>query len=259
MMPRQELRIKAKHAGSIYTILLHGESPVREMVHRSHYFDLTHCYWPVQERLDAKEPGLIESLRDRENLAFDNMVIELALPNDIRLGFCVTKAAGGFDFQIVRWAKAESSFGFYHPMAVRDKTVRFLDEAKVKQGLIDTSSPDTIEQVMERQITWFQLLRICLGIINHPNEHVRTKVKLSDKLKVERAGGHFRGDRYVIIQDFLKPPIPQQRSSSGSSPKCEHTVKGHWRSLKSGKTVWVRSHQRGDATLGSTTSSHRII
>jgi len=38
----------------------------------------------------------------------------------------------------------------------------------------------------------------------------------------------------------------------------DHAVRGHWRTLKNGKRVWVKAHRRGDEALGTVTAVQEI-
>tara|TARA_R110002020_G_C16220053_1_gene767586 strand:- start:121 stop:1398 length:1278 start_codon:yes stop_codon:yes gene_type:complete len=44
-----------------------------------------------------------------------------------------------------------------------------------------------------------------------------------------------------------------------SSPKREHEVRGHWRRYQNGKITWIRSHRRGDASLGIITKDYVLL
>tara|TARA_R100000808_G_scaffold4391_3_gene14545 strand:- start:38 stop:1336 length:1299 start_codon:yes stop_codon:yes gene_type:complete len=44
-----------------------------------------------------------------------------------------------------------------------------------------------------------------------------------------------------------------------SSPKREHEVRGHWRRYQNGKVVWIKSHRRGNASLGIITKDYVLL
>lgn len=56
--------------------------------------------------------------------------------------------------------------------------------------------------------------------------------------------------------------IPSDRVETGMTrdyqPRRDHEVRGHWRTYKSGKRTWVRSHRRGDETLGTIAKTYIV-
>lgn len=68
-----------------------------------------------------------------------------------------------------------------------------------------------------------------------------------------------KGDGYTYssLKEFSKAhkvehqePLKQAVLISANVRVRNHPVRGHWRTLKSGRLVWVRAHRRGDASLG---------
>lgn len=67
-----------------------------------------------------------------------------------------------------------------------------------------------------------------------------------------RKVGAYVGSRAVIVN--LDEPVQRQSSTHNTDTgikKCHHECKGHWRTYKSGKVVWVKAHWRGDKALGT--------
>jgi hypothetical protein len=83
-----------------------------------------------------------------------------------------------------------------------------------------------------------------------------TKTRNSARI-LERVGDTVRYARMSELSsksghNKLRGYEPPEPCSSGIK-KCEHQVRGHWRTYSSGVRVWVKSHRRGDPELGTTT------
>lgn len=64
--------------------------------------------------------------------------------------------------------------------------------------------------------------------------------------------------RTITIQPPTKPnPTPSIHHGSHATPRA-HTRRGHWRTLRSGKKVWVRNCQVGNPSLGRVHHDYRI-
>lgn len=69
-----------------------------------------------------------------------------------------------------------------------------------------------------------------------------------------------RGDtvRYVRAPLVRLPPQARDVQTDEIIRRREHAVRGHWRILRSGARVWVRSHRRGDDALGTVQTNYEI-
>lgn len=67
------------------------------------------------------------------------------------------------------------------------------------------------------------------------------------------------GDQHKFYRINL---IPSDRVETGMTrdyqPRRDHEVRGHWRTYKSGKRTWIRSHRRGDETLGTIAKTYIV-
>jgi hypothetical protein len=71
------------------------------------------------------------------------------------------------------------------------------------------------------------------------------------RIAAERVGDTVR---YVpLTQETYTRTRDEMHSDEPAYRKREHDVRGHWRTYRSGRRVWVREHTRGDASLGRVT------
>lgn len=115
----------------------------------------------------------------------------------------------------------------------------------------DESLSEGDEEVRQLHI---QLKRIAVAVVGFINcENVALEKCYSPEQPVKSSTGRKKTDRphyYVCkITKNFEPSEAEQDSTithhTGSSHSFRYDVRGHFRRLSSGKTIWVKSHQRG--------------
>lgn len=94
--------------------------------------------------------------------------------------------------------------------------------------------------------------RMAFGVLAFLNR--KTEIQSSFSAKSIVRGIPTPGMTYNIVRLKKEPPVVLEEGgpadSAISTPRREHEVRGHVRTYKSGRKIWVRDHKRGDANLG---------
>ena len=127
-----------------------------------------------------------------------------------------------------------------------------------KQSLWDDQRGFDKQKARAHEVRMYFSALVYIYWLSQQPKEVSVNTMTRNKTKVfERQGDTIR---YTKLDD-LRTAAGQatQRDYDAPEPgasgirKCEHDVRGHWRTYKSGVRVWVKSHKRGDPELGTTT------
>lgn len=96
---------------------------------------------------------------------------------------------------------------------------------------------------------FFQNLQSC-----KKNEYAKPVTK---KNKEIRDG--ISGDKHKYYRVVLQPTMGVDTGETRDyQPRRNHEVRGHWRTYANGQRTWVRSHRRGDETLGKVSKTYLL-
>lgn len=92
----------------------------------------------------------------------------------------------------------------------------------------------------------FRYLAIaCIGYINCDNVYLHREGEVSDKVNRKReAKGKSRIEPYYVCR-IRGVNYDSVATGTGATHSIRYDVRGHFRKLSTGKTTWVRPHQRG--------------
>lgn len=93
------------------------------------------------------------------------------------------------------------------------------------------------------------------AMINNPSYVV---VSPAPQSVLERSKGKNQRFRTVRLSEVGKRYINENSGHSGVKMP-EHEVRGHWRRLRSGHTVFVRAHKRGDPSIPYRATPVRVL
>lgn len=95
-------------------------------------------------------------------------------------------------------------------------------------------------------------------LTNYPVEyHEAPGLKLvSGKSKIKPA--QKIAHSIVYLGDHYYKKVAEDREEREKIRKRQHDVAGHWRHYKNGRRVWIKSHKRGDPTLGVVESEYQV-
>lgn len=105
--------------------------------------------------------------------------------------------------------------------------------------------------------TWYRAWGAALTALFDSGQTVRDRQPRPLNSRVARTLVH--AERHLIRFDATLPRSLGGQGSGVGSPKCHHSVRGHWRQYASGRRVWIEAHERGDEALGSTASSRYFL
>jgi hypothetical protein len=100
-----------------------------------------------------------------------------------------------------------------------------------------------------------------LALMNMHGEPVEeTTGKPSGRLLTKRGSIPKYDIREVVIKPFRSVSRPTNKDAllGPKFRKRDHGVRGHWRTYKTGKRVWVHAHRRGDAALGTVAQTYKV-
>lgn len=121
---------------------------------------------------------------------------------------------GGTEF--VRWASG------------RDVSFLFSDEVRINAML-----------------HWKNVIIACVGYINCENIYLEKQGEVSEAVNRKReAKGKSRLEPYYVCR-IKGVQHESHETGTGAKHGIRYDVRGHFRRLETGKTIWVRPHQRG--------------
>ena len=207
---------------------------------------------------------------------FDNMFIEFC--NDpfsvdnsqyTKVGFHITlKKNRELVYNFKRIYFDEESYLYQLPCTV---DVDYLEEKEEKQITAKTDhamnqmmNPEIVKDFYEQNVTSKKLdqfsviyideVRHCMKILETLNYDWIEPRKIEEG-KGKKYFGKFTGKGDVF--ETLEIDLPKSKGHQMldvivgvGSPKRRHEVRGHIRKYKDGKRVWIKSHERGDLSLG---------
>lgn len=94
---------------------------------------------------------------------------------------------------------------------------------------------------------WKNVVIACIGYINCENIYLQIEGQVPDKVnaKRERKGKSKLEPYYVCRIRGVQYNSDGSEKGTGSKQSIRYDVRGHFRRYESGKTTWVRAHQRG--------------
>ena len=109
-----------------------------------------------------------------------------------------------------------------------------------------------------QQLQLVAMVRWCLGKINGSTCRRVFRDWTPEQRKQVRGHSSYSGYESVVLHAGGREVVDGPHQPTGIR-KCLHEVRAHIRRYKSGKTVIVRSHQRGDANLGTRSPNYKVI
>lgn len=108
----------------------------------------------------------------------------------------------------------------------------------------------------EDAITRLMMLLPLLAVDDINNPESRQEHHPGRKL-VGKSGVR-KGERveYSRLIDLNRASSSDGHGTGEGTKHRDHAVRGHWRHLKHGRVIWVRTHRRGDVSLGSVDSEY---
>lgn len=120
-------------------------------------------------------------------------------------------------------------------------------------AIVWNSQDETIfhsEHVSDTVLTWEDYIRrlasACIGYINCENVYLESVGGAPESVNRKReAKGKRRLEPYYVCRIRGVSYDKSDTSGTGSRHGIRYDVRGHFRRLADGKTIWVRAHQRG--------------
>lgn len=211
-------------------------------------------YWRF-ERFEATERDgniYVYTFRDGEEfkMPFNNAIF-VVLKNgrfDYFLHYLACETSEGF----------EQIFSCFSPKGKKDYFVSlfiYRENSKVWDLCFwndeGNKKEDTAREIIKINTVadFFQNLQSC-----KKNEYAKPVTK---KNKEIRDG--ISGDKHKYYRVVLQPTMGVDTGETRDyQPRRNHEVRGHWRTYANGQRTWVRSHRRGDETLGKISKTYLL-
>ncbi len=217
---------------------------VKEMVSLSvevavdfHWFDITSCY---QDSVEI-DPNTLEL-----KLPFQKSALVWQQPDGLKaLALCVQ---GEYGAVVSGYVMSETKY---------DKIDTFAYLVKDGQTRVQKQNGQMFSHLTDaREVAFIGM--ICAFLISLQTEPIQTYIpsKTSSHDKRVRKGKKPLYDWKTILIEPPKPKGPNQ-GGTHASPRW-HERRGHWRTTRSGKKVWVKNCEVGDKSKGAVFHDYQI-
>jgi hypothetical protein len=197
---------------------------------------------------------------DIEKLAIDKLVKELPLPHDAFI-FEVVAPQDEIGSQVAYIQRTDEGIeGFFWVLPRNTRNVTdVLAHATFRENMVAEIeiNPRAIEQSRRYADCLTAIFWRGLAILSTEPEKIATSVPLSRRPKLKRAG--VTGWTWTTVE-INTDAISRARSDSGgthASPRW-HVRRGHWRTLVSGKRVFVKECEVGNPEIGGVVKDYFV-